>query len=116
MEVRNATGYLASRIVFYLMNLHTKRRTIYFARAGHSATTAYKSDDGLSPDGQRYAQLLADKLFSFREEEHAKDVEKGEKSRSLTVIFLSGLFLMYNRFGRLLVCVVCKRQGGFLVI
>ena len=85
MEVRNTTGYLASRIVFYLMNLHTQRRTIYFARAGRSTNTTYKSDDGLSQDGKQYAKLLADALLSFREGEHAKEREQGEKPRSLTV-------------------------------
>jgi len=86
MEVRNTTGYLASRIVFYLMNLHTQRRTIYFARAGRSTNTTYKSDDGLSQDGKQYAKLLAEALLSFRQEEHAKEREQGEKPRSLTVL------------------------------
>ena len=85
MEVRNATGYLASRIVFYLMNLHTQRRTIYFARGGQSTNLTYKSDDGLTPEGRRYAALLTKKLLSFREEEHAREVEQGEKPRSLKV-------------------------------
>jgi 6-phosphofructo-2-kinase / fructose-2,6-biphosphatase 4 len=87
MEVRNATGYLASRIVFYLMNLHTQRRTLYFARAGRSMNPTFKADDGLTPEGERYARQLADRLLSFREEENAKDVEQGEKPRSLTVSF-----------------------------
>ena len=85
MEVRNATGYLASRIVFYLMNLHTQRRTIYFARAGRSTNRSYKSDDGLSEEGKEYAKLLIDRLLFFREEEHAKEREQGEKPRSLIV-------------------------------
>jgi 6-phosphofructo-2-kinase / fructose-2,6-biphosphatase 4 len=86
MEVRNATGYLASRIVFYLMNLHTQRRTLYFARAGGSLNTTYKSDATLSPEGKDYARHLTDCLLSFRKEEHAKDIEQGEKPRSLTVL------------------------------
>jgi hypothetical protein len=86
MEVRNATGYLASRIVFYLMNLHTQRRTLYFARAGRSTNTTYKSDEELSKDGVEYARLLAGRLMAFREEEYKKDVEQGEKPRSLTVL------------------------------
>lgn len=85
MEVRNATGYLASRIVFYLMNLHTQRRTIYFARAGKSTNKSYKSDDEISEEGKRYAKLLTHKLLSFRQEEHAKEREQGERPRSLTV-------------------------------
>jgi 6-phosphofructo-2-kinase / fructose-2,6-biphosphatase 4 len=85
MEVQNATGYLESRILFYLMNLHTQRRTIYFARSGQSLNATYKSDEDLTPVGKRYAQLLANRLISFRREEHARDLEQGEKSRSLTV-------------------------------
>ena len=87
MEVRNATGYLASKIVFYLMNLHTQRRTLYFARAGRSRNPTFKADDTLTPGGQRYALQLADRLLSFREEENAIEVEQGEKLRSLTVSF-----------------------------
>jgi 6-phosphofructo-2-kinase/fructose-2,6-biphosphatase 4 len=85
MEVRNATGYLASRIVFYLMNLHTQRRTLYFARAGESVNTTFKSDDGLSPEGQKYAKNLAAQTIAYRELEHAQEREQGEKPRSLTV-------------------------------
>src|SRR5271156_607181 len=85
MEVRNANGYLASRIVFYLMNLHIQRRTLYFARAGRSTTPTFKSDAGLTFEGKQYARLLANRLLSFRKEEHAKEREQGEKSRSLTV-------------------------------
>lgn len=85
MEVRNATGYLASRIVFYLMNLHTQRRTIYFARAGRSKSVAYKSDEPLTPEGEEYAQRLVDTLKSFRKEERAEDIAQGDKPRMLTV-------------------------------
>ena len=85
MEVRNAKGYLASRIVFYLMNLHTQRRTLYFARAGRSKNATFKSDDALTPEGEKYSHQLADRLISFRQEEHAKDIAQGEKPRSLTV-------------------------------
>ena len=86
MEVRNATGYLASRIVFYLMNLHTQRRTLYFARAGRSTNKTYKSDEELSKEGLEYAKLLAERLMAFREEEHKREEEQGEKPRSLTVL------------------------------
>ena len=85
MEVRNAKGYLASRIVFYLMNLHTQRRTLYFARAGKSKNATYKADDSLTPDGEKYSHQLADRLISFRQEEHAKDIAQGEKPRPLIV-------------------------------
>ena len=86
MEVRNATGYLASRIVFYLMNLHTQHRTIYFARVGRSFSQTYKSDDPLTEEGKEYATRLAERLVSFRKEERTKDLALGEKLRSLTVL------------------------------
>jgi 6-phosphofructo-2-kinase/fructose-2,6-biphosphatase 4 len=85
MEVRNATGYLASKMVFYLMNLHTQRRTLYFARAGKKGNPMFKSDDGLTPEGMEYAQRLTKRLLSFRKEEKAQDLQQGEKPRSLTV-------------------------------
>jgi hypothetical protein len=89
MEVRNATGYLASRIVFYLMNLHTQRRTIYFARAGRSRNATYKSDEELSEEGREYAKRLAERLVGFREEEGREEVKLGERPRKLTVILHS---------------------------
>jgi len=86
MEVRNSTGYLASRIVFYLMNLHTQHRKLYFARAGRSTNVTFKSDDCLNDEGNKWAKLLVDKLMSFREEENAKELENGEKPRPLIVL------------------------------
>jgi len=94
MEVRNATGYLASRIVFYLMNLHTQRRTIYFARAGRSMNATYKSDEGLSEEGRDYAGRLAKRLVGFREEEGREEVMLGERPRKLTVFTLDTCFFI----------------------
>ena len=34
--VNNVGGYLQNRIVFFLMNIHNRDRTIYFARAGEA--------------------------------------------------------------------------------
>ncbi len=31
-DVQNIHGYLQSRVVFFLMNIHNRFRTIYFAR------------------------------------------------------------------------------------
>jgi 6-phosphofructo-2-kinase / fructose-2,6-biphosphatase 4 len=85
MEVRNCSGYLASRIVFYLMNLHTQRRTIYFAREGRSLNHTFKSDEGLSSEGKDYAHKLAARLLAFRKEESDQDLKQGEKPRDLLV-------------------------------
>ena len=74
------------------MNLHTQHRKLYFARAGRSTNTTFKSDDGLNEDGKTYAKLLADKLMAFREEENAKELENGEKPRPLIVFLPFVLF------------------------
>ena len=86
MEVSNTKGYLASRICFYLMNLHTQRRTLYFARAGKSMSATFKADAGLSEAGRVYAGKLADRLMAFRTEEGARERAQGDKPRSLIVL------------------------------
>ncbi|KAH6906823.1 cytoplasmic protein [Coprinopsis sp. MPI-PUGE-AT-0042] len=44
-------GYLQSRIVFFLMNIHNRFRTIYFARSGQSLIEhSYKADSDLLKD------------------------------------------------------------------
>ncbi|EIM89310.1 bifunctional 6-phosphofructo-2-kinase/fructose-2,6-bisphosphate 2-phosphatase [Stereum hirsutum FP-91666 SS1] len=55
--VNNVRGYLQSRIVFFLMNIHNKYRTIYFARV---------SDADLSPVGWEYAEKLKDFVLERR--------------------------------------------------
>ncbi|KAF8207267.1 6-phosphofructo-2-kinase-domain-containing protein [Mycena galopus ATCC 62051] len=48
-----------SRIVFFLMNIHTRYRTIYFARSGQSLIEhSFKADSDLSPAGWEYAERL----------------------------------------------------------
>ena len=59
-------GYLGSRIVFFLTNLHVKKRTLYFARAGQSLDRSYKSDAPLLPAGREFAQKLADTIIQRR--------------------------------------------------
>ncbi|KAI0064410.1 bifunctional 6-phosphofructo-2-kinase/fructose-2,6-bisphosphate 2-phosphatase [Artomyces pyxidatus] len=54
--VNDIRGYLQSRIVFFLMNIHNKYRTIYFARA----------DADLSPTGWEYAERLKDFVLERR--------------------------------------------------
>lgn len=39
LVVNNIKGYLQSRIVFFLMNVHHKKRTIWFARVSHNRRT-----------------------------------------------------------------------------
>lgn len=54
-------GYLESRIVYYLMNLHTTPRKIYMSRHGESmfnVSGKIGGDSELSPRGMLYAQKL----------------------------------------------------------
>ncbi|TFY58592.1 hypothetical protein EVG20_g8088 [Dentipellis fragilis] len=65
--VNNIRGYLQSRIVFFLMNIHNKYRTIYFARSGHSLIEhSYRADADLSPGGWEYAEKLKDFVVERR--------------------------------------------------
>ncbi|GAA5830441.1 hypothetical protein JCM5353_005845 [Sporobolomyces roseus] len=90
LVVNNIRGYLQSRIVFFLMNVHHKKRTIWFARSGHSLIEhSFKADSDLSPQGQEYAEKLRDFIVGKRKEQLAERVagEQGGKTseRRLTV-------------------------------
>ncbi|KAI0298673.1 6-phosphofructo-2-kinase-domain-containing protein [Multifurca ochricompacta] len=54
--VNNVRGYLQSRIIFFLMNIHNRYRTIYFARI----------DPDLSDIGWDYAERLKDFVLEHR--------------------------------------------------
>ncbi|KAL5523066.1 hypothetical protein ACEPAF_1333 [Sanghuangporus sanghuang] len=67
IEVNEIKGYLQSRIIFFLMNIHNKFRTIYFARSGQSLIEhSYKADSDLSPAGWEYAHRLKDFVLERR--------------------------------------------------
>lgn len=56
-------GWLQSRIVYYLMNLHIQSRRILVSRHGesmHNLKGLIGGDSDLSPRGQMYAQILPD--------------------------------------------------------
>ncbi|KAG0052563.1 hypothetical protein BGZ83_002441 [Gryganskiella cystojenkinii] len=66
--VNNAQGFLQSKIVYYLTNLHISPRTIYFARNGVSLNEhSYRADAPLAPSGHRYAENLKNFLLTLRE-------------------------------------------------
>ena len=68
--VNNVHGYLQNRVVFFLMNIHNRDRTIYFARAGEALIEhLYKADAELSSLGVDYAQRLADFVTQLRSAE-----------------------------------------------
>lgn len=89
IEVNTAHfGYLANRIVFYLMNLHTRLRCLYFARAGRSKhEDSYRADASLSQEGVDYSISLVNAITRHREKEHANALkqDKNAEIRQLVV-------------------------------
>jgi len=83
--VNNIKGYLQSRIVFFLMNIHNRFRMIYFARSGQSLIEhSYRADSDLSPAGWEYAERLKE----FVVERRAKSLEQrglNAKGRRLVI-------------------------------
>ena len=77
-------GYLPQRIVFYVLNLHTKSRRTYFARAGTTKEEdSYKADASLSDEGIDYAKKMSDALIKHREEERQTLIEQGGSAAAL---------------------------------
>ncbi|KAI6107590.1 6-phosphofructo-2-kinase-domain-containing protein [Pisolithus croceorrhizus] len=71
--VNKIRGYLQSRIVFFLMNIHNRFRMIYFARSGQSLIEhSYKADSDLSPAGWEYSERLKEAVLERR----AKSLEQ----------------------------------------
>ncbi|KAI9296289.1 6PF2K-domain-containing protein [Neoconidiobolus thromboides FSU 785] len=82
MVINNVKGYLETRIIYYLMNLHITHRSIYFARIG----TCHKADSltsapCLDPEGLRYAKALKDVIIKRRDENR----KMGQRNRDLKV-------------------------------
>ncbi|KAG0740824.1 hypothetical protein G6F57_002425 [Rhizopus arrhizus] len=77
--VNNVVGYLQSRIVYYLMNLHIQPRHIYFARSAPSLNdNSYKADANLSEEGKHYAEKLKDFMLAYHEKKNA-NIGSGEQ-------------------------------------
>ncbi|KAI9018591.1 6-phosphofructo-2-kinase-domain-containing protein [Phycomyces nitens] len=84
--VNNVHGYLQSRVVYFLMNLHNRRRTIYFARAGESvAPSSFKDDAELSPEGVEYAQRLEEFVVGYRKQKQTGSGSTEDQERQLMV-------------------------------
>ncbi|KAF9988518.1 hypothetical protein BGZ65_001980 [Modicella reniformis] len=86
--VNNVQGFLQSKIVYYLMNLHICPRKIYFARNGVSLSEqSYKADAPLAPAGHRYAENLKNFLLTLRENQALaiQQANSEETLRPLTV-------------------------------
>lgn len=61
--INRIQDYLQSRVVYYLMNLHIKPRSIWISRHGESMynlSGKIGGDADLSPRGQQYAKMLPD--------------------------------------------------------
>jgi len=65
VTINEVDGYIASRLVFFLMNLHLTPRPIWLTRHGESEFNRKKllgGDASLSAAGQRYAESLASRV------------------------------------------------------
>ncbi|KAE8541354.1 hypothetical protein D1P53_002713 [Cryptococcus gattii VGV] len=79
IEVNRIEGYLQTRCCFFLMNIHTRPRTIYFARSGQSLIEhSYKADSDLSPAGWEYAERLKAAVIARRKALREERKTKGE--------------------------------------
>ncbi|KAG0068402.1 hypothetical protein BGZ89_004768 [Linnemannia elongata] len=86
--VNNVQGFLQSKIVYYLMNLHISPRKIYFARNGVSLNEhSYRADAPLSPAGHKYAENLKKFVLKLRENQTllSPATTTAEAPRQLTV-------------------------------
>ncbi|RXK41697.1 6-phosphofructo-2-kinase/fructose-2,6-bisphosphatase [Tremella mesenterica] len=90
IEVNRIEGYLQTRCCFFLMNIHTKPRSIYFARSGQSLIEhSYKADSDLSPAGWEYSQRLKAAVMArrkaYREEERLAGRDVAQEQNPLIV-------------------------------
>ncbi|KDQ58456.1 hypothetical protein JAAARDRAFT_128883 [Jaapia argillacea MUCL 33604] len=84
--VNHIRGYLQSRIVFFLMNIHNRFRTIYFARSGQSLIEhSYKADSDLSPGGWEYAEKLKEFVLQRRAKSLKEQGLENNKERRLVI-------------------------------
>lgn len=68
LEAHRVQGYLPSRLVYFLMNLHVAPRSVYLTRHGESTFNVEDrigGDPGLSDAGQAFAENLATHLRSL---------------------------------------------------
>ncbi|KAF9189178.1 Fructose-2,6-bisphosphatase [Haplosporangium sp. Z 767] len=66
--VSQIQGYIQSRVVYFLMNLHIAPRNIYFSRHGESLFNVMGllgGDSDLSPRGKQYAQALPSLVSTY---------------------------------------------------
>ncbi|KAF8852910.1 bifunctional 6-phosphofructo-2-kinase/fructose-2,6-bisphosphate 2-phosphatase [Acephala macrosclerotiorum] len=85
--INRIQDYLQSRVVYYLMNLHIKRRSIWLSRHGESmynVTGQIGGDAELSPRGEQYALKLPELVRqSFEGQEHPLTVWTSTLKRTI---------------------------------
>ncbi|KAG8880536.1 hypothetical protein FRB97_000706 [Tulasnella sp. 331] len=90
-------GYLQSRIIFFLMNIHNKYRTIYFARSGQSLIEhSFKADSDLSPAGTEYAEKLKDFVLERRRKVQEERSKAGVVQSKRLVVWTSARRRAYH--------------------
>lgn len=92
-------GYLESRIVYYLMNLHTTPRKIYMSRHGESMYNVegkIGGDSALSPRGVMYAEKLPQLIKDNLGDQQDLIVWTSTMKRTIQ----TGSFLEYPKFHR----------------
>ncbi|CBY32485.1 unnamed protein product [Oikopleura dioica] len=69
--VHNVSGHVQSRMVYFLMNLRVRTRSIYLCRHGESEMNVsgrIGGDSNLSPQGRQFAQNLGDYVEKIRKD------------------------------------------------
>ncbi|ODQ64966.1 bifunctional 6-phosphofructo-2-kinase/fructose-2,6-bisphosphate 2-phosphatase [Nadsonia fulvescens var. elongata DSM 6958] len=93
----NQVGYLANRVLFFLMNTHQKQGCVYFANCGSSAlptsgsqdrmVISYKQDPVLSIEGQAYAEKLAKTILNRIQERNQSALHSHKKADTTAAQF-----------------------------
>ncbi|CCK69003.1 bifunctional fructose-2,6-bisphosphate 2-phosphatase/6-phosphofructo-2-kinase KNAG_0B05710 [Huiozyma naganishii CBS 8797] len=60
----NQYGYLVNKIVFFLMNLKSKKSRVYLARCGTSNSDKYIDDELLNEEGIAYSKKITDIIIN----------------------------------------------------
>ncbi|KAG4304094.1 hypothetical protein PORY_002458 [Pneumocystis oryctolagi] len=84
--INNANiGYLPSRIIFYLMNLHVKPRTIYFVRICDFLydDTNFKKDPQFNTKNLQYASALVHTLLKDHKQTQQTNFNKNTKDLTI---------------------------------
>ncbi|KAJ9054153.1 hypothetical protein DSO57_1017628 [Entomophthora muscae] len=80
--INKVKGYLQTKIVYYLMNLHITNRAVYFVKtAACHQEDSRVSNPRLSEEGLNYARALRDVILS----RHDENTRAGQRNRDLKI-------------------------------